>query len=310
MSELTISELGFGSGSLRLLYGTAWKEERTADLTEEALNKGFRGVDSANYPTAYDEPLIGEGIARALASGLKRKDLFIQSKYCPTWAHDPDKIPFDEHKDIHGQIVESVHQTLDNLKVDCLDALILHIPFEKEEDNFIAWKTLESFVPTKARLLGCSNFGAPLLEKLINTANIKPVIVQNPFIRANAFDVDVRALCKKHGLVYQSFSALKNNDDILNSEVVAALAGKLKVEKALAVYLLVLSLGNLQILDGTTKAGRMENDLKVVDSVLNDAQLVEDLKPFSEDFEKLLEKISQEETKNSEGEEGESKAEP
>ncbi|KAH9887541.1 Aldo/keto reductase [Xylariomycetidae sp. FL2044] len=294
MPELVKPTLASGPGPLHLLYGTAWKGETTASLTEEALKKGFRGIDSANYPTAYDEPRVGEGIARALASGLDRKELFIQSKYCPAWAHDPDKIPFDEHQDIHGQVVESVRQTLENLKVDYLDALMLHTPFKKEEDNFVAWEALESFVPDKARALGCSNFDAPLLEKLISTASVKPTIVQNPFFRTHSFDVDVRAVCEKHGLVYQSFSVLKGNDDILSSDVVTALADKLKVEHALAVYILVLSLGNVQILDGTTKAERMENDLKVVDSVLGDAELVDDLKRSSEDFKKLLEKLSQE----------------
>jgi diketogulonate reductase-like aldo/keto reductase len=31
----------------RLIYGTAWKKERTADLVEKAFKLGFRGVDTA-----------------------------------------------------------------------------------------------------------------------------------------------------------------------------------------------------------------------------------------------------------------------
>ncbi|MGB9492566.1 MAG: hypothetical protein WCA92_19040, partial [Terriglobales bacterium] len=30
------------------LYGTAWKEDRTASLVEAALRAGFRGIDTAN----------------------------------------------------------------------------------------------------------------------------------------------------------------------------------------------------------------------------------------------------------------------
>lgn len=60
-----------------LLYGTAWKEDKTAELTKTAVVNGFAGVDTANYPTAYDEPLTGDGIAAALKSGIKRSDLFV-----------------------------------------------------------------------------------------------------------------------------------------------------------------------------------------------------------------------------------------
>lgn len=38
---------------------------------------GFAGADTASYPTAYDEPLAGDGIAAALKSGIKRSDLFV-----------------------------------------------------------------------------------------------------------------------------------------------------------------------------------------------------------------------------------------
>lgn len=61
-----------------LLYGTARKENRTSFLTETALNIGFTGIDTANYPTSYNEPHTGVGIARALKSGvIKREDLFV-----------------------------------------------------------------------------------------------------------------------------------------------------------------------------------------------------------------------------------------
>lgn len=62
-----------------LLYGTAWKEDMTAKLTQTALENGFTGVDTANYPTAYNEPLTGDGIAAALEAGLKRSDLFVRN---------------------------------------------------------------------------------------------------------------------------------------------------------------------------------------------------------------------------------------
>ena len=60
-----------------LIYGTAWKEDRTAELTNAALLAGFRAIDTANYPTAYNETLTGEGVQAAIAAGIKREDLLV-----------------------------------------------------------------------------------------------------------------------------------------------------------------------------------------------------------------------------------------
>lgn len=60
-----------------LLYGTAWKEGDTAKLTQEAFEHGFTGVDTANYPTAYEEPLTGDGLATIIQAGVHRSDLFV-----------------------------------------------------------------------------------------------------------------------------------------------------------------------------------------------------------------------------------------
>ena len=53
----------------RILYGTAWKKERTADLVEQAVRLGFRGIDTAGQPRHYDEAGVGEGLSRALGAG-------------------------------------------------------------------------------------------------------------------------------------------------------------------------------------------------------------------------------------------------
>ena len=76
------------------LYGTAWKEDRTAELTELALRSGFRAIDTANQRRHYFEAGVGQGLAAAYRAGLvTRADLFLQTKFtyraarttgCPT----------------------------------------------------------------------------------------------------------------------------------------------------------------------------------------------------------------------------------
>src|SRR6187455_2348404 len=56
----------------RFLYGTAWKEDDTARLTELALRAGFRGIDTANQRKHYHEAAVGRGVAAAVPPGAGR----------------------------------------------------------------------------------------------------------------------------------------------------------------------------------------------------------------------------------------------
>lgn len=62
----------------KLIYGTAWKKERTEDLVYTALKAGFRGIDTAAQPKHYDEAGVGAGFRKAVAEGVvKREDIFV-----------------------------------------------------------------------------------------------------------------------------------------------------------------------------------------------------------------------------------------
>ena len=61
-----------------ILYGTAWKKDRTGDLVYEAIKAGFRGIDTAHMKRHYDEVGTGEGIRRAIQDGLvTRQELWV-----------------------------------------------------------------------------------------------------------------------------------------------------------------------------------------------------------------------------------------
>ena len=65
-----------------LIYGTAWKKEKTASLVTQAIHAGFRFIDTACQPKHYNENGVGLGIQTAINSlGLSRGDIFIQTKF-------------------------------------------------------------------------------------------------------------------------------------------------------------------------------------------------------------------------------------
>ena len=87
------------------LYGTAWKEDRTAALTERALRAGFRGIDTANQRRHYFEAGVGDGLATAYRTGIvTRDDLFLQTKF--TYQRGQDhRLPFDPAAPLAGRPV-------------------------------------------------------------------------------------------------------------------------------------------------------------------------------------------------------------
>jgi diketogulonate reductase-like aldo/keto reductase len=72
----------------KLLYGTAWKKNKTKDLVLLALRHGFTGVDTACQPRHYNEKGVGEALA-TLSPSEKNK-IFIQTKFTPLGGQDLD----------------------------------------------------------------------------------------------------------------------------------------------------------------------------------------------------------------------------
>ncbi|KAI0967462.1 NADP-dependent oxidoreductase domain-containing protein [Xylaria arbuscula] len=200
----------------------------------------------------------GKGNALALASGIKLDDSFAQTMFSPTFTHYPANIPCDTSQVIEAQVKQSVEQTFSSLKLDYVNPLILHVPYLNDKDTQVAWKVLETLAQ---------------LHALYETATIKPVIVQSRFYRETRYDFQLWAFCKDHGIVYQAFWMLKNNLDVLESNVIASLA----------CYLMILCLGDIQVLNGTTKTEKMTVDLKAVADILGEVRGTESSNPFQTD---------------------------
>ncbi|KAK0284699.1 hypothetical protein LTR91_011074 [Friedmanniomyces endolithicus] len=257
-----------------LIYGTAWKKDNTRELVRQALTTGFRGIDTAAQPKHYREDLVGRGIADAMRqNGINREDLYIQTKYTSLDGHDRSNMPYDAKSSISEQVY--------------IDCLVLHSPLPTQSQTFEAWQAMESFVPKHVRTIGISNvYHLPILTALYESASVKPTVVQNRFYRDTGYDREIRAFCKDKGMTYQSFWTLTANPDLLRSHVVNHIAACVGVSRPVALYGLVLSLGNMSILDGTTSVEHMKDDLKGVHAVQswlvgNDGQAVEVCKNFA-----------------------------
>jgi diketogulonate reductase-like aldo/keto reductase len=112
----------------KIIYGTAWEKDRTAELVPEAIGLGFRGIDTACQPKHYNESGVGEALDTCFQAGLKRSDIYLQSKFTPLNGHDPERIPYDLNGSLSEQVAESFQVSLNNLCTDYLDCLVLNSP--------------------------------------------------------------------------------------------------------------------------------------------------------------------------------------
>src|SRR5712671_6853927 len=99
----------------RFLYGTAWKEDETARLTELALRQGFRGIDTANQRRHYHEAGVGQGISSVLSSkAVTRDELFLQTKFTFRPGQD-HRLPYDPAAPVGLQVEQSFASSLEHL---------------------------------------------------------------------------------------------------------------------------------------------------------------------------------------------------
>ena len=127
-------------------YGTAWKEDETTPLTELAIQKGFRGIDTANQRKHYHEAAVGQAISSCLERGLvTRDDLFIQTKFTFQRGQD-SRLPYDPRAPISQQVMQSFASSLEHLQTDRIDSYVLHGPSTARglsPDDWNAWQAME-----------------------------------------------------------------------------------------------------------------------------------------------------------------------
>ncbi|KAI7276726.1 hypothetical protein KC345_g6792 [Hortaea werneckii] len=185
-------------------------------------------------------------------------------------------MPYDPKTNITDQVNTSVASSLRNLgpaedgahHSSYIDCLVLHSPFPSPTQTEEAWRAMETHVPNSVRTLGISNiYSISALEELYKFASVKPSVVQNRFFRDTGYDQGIRNFCAEKDMTYQSFWTLTANPHLMMSEPTRELAKAVGVSLPVALYGLVLGLGKVSVLDGTTNAERMHEDLTGIERI-------------------------------------------
>ncbi len=257
------------------MYGTAWKKDRTTELVKLAVESGFKAIDTANQLIHYDEAQVGNALKGLYSDGVKREELFLQTKFTPVDGQD-HRTPYDRKADVGTQVRQSMDSSLAHLHCDHVDSYVLHGPYSRRgltDSDWEVWMTMEEFYKTKkARIIGISNVTDEQLDELCANAKVKPMVVQNRCYAVRGWDKGVREICQRENIIYQGFSLLTANTGVLSDPFVRSIATTLGATPAQVIFRFSMQVGMLP-LTGTTKSAHMKEDLASETFTLTDEEV-------------------------------------
>jgi diketogulonate reductase-like aldo/keto reductase len=256
----------------KIIYGTAWKKQDTTKLVVKAVLSGFKAIDTACQPKHYREDLVGEALQELQQKhGIKREDLFLQTKYTPVGGHDITKtLPYDPHDGISEQVKSSFQKSLSNLRTTYLDSYLLHSPLDSFERTLEAWRVLIALQEEgKVRNIGLSNvYDISLLKALGAERQVQ--VVQNRWHEGNLWDRDVCRYCRENGIQYQSFWTLSGSPRLLAHPALLAIVSDARCTVPQGLFRIV-QLEGITPLSGTTNEHHMKEDVAAENIAFSDS---------------------------------------
>lgn len=257
------------------MYGTAWKKEATTELVQLAVASGFTAIDTANQLIHYQEALVGEALQALAKKGIKRDSLFLQTKFTSVDGQG-GRTPYDPSADLTTQVCQSFDSSLNHLGTDYVDSYVLHAPFQRRglgTADWEVWTAMEGLYRAgKTKMIGVSNITGAQLAQLCEQANVKPMVVQNRCFAALGWDKAVREICRTNGIVYQGFSLLTANREVLGDPEIHAIATRINATVAQVIFRFAMLIGMLP-LTGTTNQQHMKEDLQAGQFTLTDEEV-------------------------------------
>ena len=173
-----------------------------------ALKAGYRHIDTAQ--SYFNESEVGDALKEC---GISRDEIFLTTK---VW--------IDNYGE--GKTYDSVITSLNKLKTDYLDLILLHQPVN---DYYSAYRDLERlYEEGKVRAIGVSNFYADRLVDLCMFTKIKPMVDQ---IEVNVFNqqVEAKEWADRYDVVIEAWAPFaEGKNDMFHNQTLLKIANKHK----------------------------------------------------------------------------------
>ena len=221
---LAVPSLGFGTWQL--------DDDTAARMTERAIDIGYRHIDTAQM--YRNEGGVGSGIA---ASGIDRDELFLTTKV-DNDAHEPD------------DLVASVERSLDLLKTDHVDLLLIHWPVHYDRISATLAALAQVHAAGLARHIGVSNFTIDQLDHVKDMAPLEVLQVEcHPFFQQR----ELRRWCVENDWVFTAYSPIAQGQ-VFDSEELGELAERVGCSPAQLALAWLIGLDNVTAIPRTSSS--------------------------------------------------------
>lgn len=241
-----IPQIGVGTWTL--------KGETASNNVRLALEAGFRHIDTAQ---GYEnESEVGQGI---IDSKVAREDIFLTTK-----------VATNIMREGKGAVRKSIEESLQKLKTDYLDLLLIHWPVRDCVKD--TWEVMEDFVREgKVHSLGMSNFNRHHLEDLLSYAETRPVINQ---IEVHPLMTQEENIAYNHelGIQIQAWGPFGQGDiDVVGHPVLQTLATKYCKTASQIVLRWIVQRGLITI--PRCKPNHFKENLEIMEFALSDEDM-------------------------------------
>ena len=218
----------------------------------DALDVGYRAIDTAQ--SYFNEAEVGEAIAE---SGIDRKEIFLTTK---VWI---------EHYG-YEQAKESVLQSMEKLKTDYIDLVLLHQPFA---DYYGAYRAVEDlYEEGKLRAIGVSNFYPDRLVDIASFARIKPMVNQIETHPLNQ-QIEGHEWLEKYGVIHEAWAPFgEGRGNMFTNPVLQKLGDKYNKTVAQVILRWQLQRG-IVVIPKSTHKERMAQNLDLFDFTLTNEDM-------------------------------------
>lgn len=172
----------------------------------DALDVGYRSIDTAQ--SYFNEEEVGAAIEK---SGIDRKEIFLTSK---VWI---EHFGYEDCK-------KSVLESMEKLRTDYLDLMLLHQPFG---DTYGAWRALEELYEAgKLRAIGISNHYVDRMVEFANFTRIKPMVNQMEVHPYNQ-QIELKKWMDKYDIRLEAWAPFgEGKNGLFTNEILSDIASK------------------------------------------------------------------------------------
>lgn len=219
----------------------------------DAIDVGYRSVDTAQ--AYHNEEAVGKAIEKC---GVPRSELFLTTK---VWISNAG----------YEKAKASIDISLQNLRTDYIDLLLIHQPFG---DYYGTWRAMEeAYRAGKLRAIGVSNFYPDRLVDLCRFVNIKPMVNQ---VETHVFQqqTQAREWMNKYGVAHESWGPFaEGRKDFFTNPVLCDIGQKYQKSAAQIALRFLIQQGVIVIPKSTHKE-RMKENFEIFNFTLTEGDML------------------------------------